>query len=318
MTILSRLGKYLFYLLIVAVLSGIVYFNRANYGIAYEEIAYHIGLSKPCGKPLYYSVQSIDERFGISREKLQAILSEAAGTWNKAADRELLALKSDGKLKISLIYDSRQQATNIQNNIGSDIAQNQKNFDSLKKRYDTLKAEYMKEKTRLESEISAYEYSRSQYEQAVSYWNSRGGAPGKELAILEEQRRTLNDEATKINLANQSLNKTVSDLNSLASNLNSLGKEINGDISTYNTVGESNGREFQEGEYIRDRTGIRINIYEYRDYDKLRRVLIHEFGHALGLDHVDDPQAIMYTYNSGDNQSLTTNDFAELGRICQI
>jgi predicted Zn-dependent protease len=50
-------------------------------------------------------------------------------------------------------------------------------------------------------------------------------------------------------------------------------------------------------------------------------VLAHEFGHALGLDHVEDPQAIMYYLMDKQNikdLKLTTDDINALKKGCNI
>jgi len=70
--------------------------------------------------------------------------------------------------------------------------------------------------------------------------------------------------------------------------------------------------------YERDADGERINIYQFESKEKLMRVLAHEFGHALGLDHVEDSQAIMYRLNNGVNQKLTEADISALSERCNL
>jgi len=318
MRLLSKLGKLLFYLLVIAVLSGIIYYNRANYENAYEKIRLAVGLDQPCSRPLGYSIKQVDSQFGISSERLTEIVGRSADLWNDALGEKLLVISADGKLDINLIYDSRQETTVIQNDIGSTIESGKESFDRLKSSYDTLKSQYQTQKAKVESLIVAYQIHKEDYEEAVAYWNSQGGAPKKEFANLESQRQALNTEVREINDLNASLNQTVVNLNATADRLNIQGKSINENVSAYNRVGQANGPEFQEGEYISDKDGVRINIYQYKDYDKLYRVLAHEFGHALGLDHVSDPKAIMYTYNSGNNSELTSADLVELKRVCKL
>ena len=83
-----------------------------------------------------------------------------------------------------------------------------------------------------------------------------------------------------------------------------------------NIVNQGAGEKFSAGEYIRDETGERINIYQFDGRDKLIRVLAHELGHALGLDHVDDPASVMYEMNSGTGETLGAGDIAELRKLC--
>ncbi|MES2214229.1 MAG: matrixin family metalloprotease [Patescibacteria group bacterium] len=96
---------------------------------------------------------------------------------------------------------------------------------------------------------------------------------------------------------------------------NSLVDQANQKVSTIN---ESAGKEFNEGEYIYDEAGQRINIYEFTSRAELVRVLAHELGHALGLDHNSNPDSIMYYLNQSENGALTPEDSADLEALCHL
>ena len=114
------------------------------------------------------------------------------------------------------------------------------------------------------------------------------------------------------------LNNTISATNTLGTQVNTLVQELKLDVDVYNTTGKTRGEEFSEGEYIYDASGKRINIYEFSDATKLGRVLTHELGHAIQMDHVEENDAIMYRLNAGKNQTITEADRAELRRVCRI
>lgn len=77
------------------------------------------------------------------------------------------------------------------------------------------------------------------------------------------------------------LNNQADMINSVARAINQLISELNLNVKKYNTTSGTNGEEFDEGEYVRDGAGERINIYQFANDTKLIRVLTHELGHAL-------------------------------------
>ncbi|MDP2741648.1 MAG: M57 family metalloprotease, partial [bacterium] len=159
---------------------------------------------------------------------------------------------------------------------------------------------------------------KSALEKDIDYWNSRGGAPKAEYKILEQRRVDLNNQVIVINKAENSLNELVDTINSTEIVLNKLIATLNLQVNTYNTAVSSTGKEFNEGEYVRDANGTVFNIFQFNDTNQLVRVLAHELGHALGLEHIDNPKAIMYYLNEGMNQKLTADDSIALKEMCGI
>lgn len=237
----------------------------------------------PCSQPLTYRIGTLDPRFGVSTSSAIADAQKAASLWNAAAGKMLLEYSPTGEMPINFVYDQRQQATDLGKTINSE------------------QAVYDQKKAALDAERTQYETAVAKYQQQVQYWNARGGAPQDVYDQLEAKR--------------QQLDQQLNDINAKIAALNALAQSTNTKVSTYN---QSAGTDFNEGEFIEDRTGKRIEIYEFKDQSQLVRVLAHEFGHSLGLEHNQDPNAIMYAFNQGTADKLTQTDIAELDALCHL
>ena len=271
----------------------------------------------PCSEPIYYSIDSLDLRFNLSYDQLKSDLAKAANIWNQVLNKPLLTYDPTGPLKINLVYDNRQQTTITKNNIDSTISDNQASYDSLKTQYTSLLNQYNQDKISLESRIKNYKQELNAYNTEVNSWNSHGGASPAEVNKLQIEKQNLDRQAQALSHDQTVFNDSVITLNSTAKELDRLVQVLNSNIKTYNNIGSSVGEQFNEGEYIEDSSGTRIYIYQFKNEGQLVRVLEHEFGHALGLDHVNDPEAIMYYMNSGTNEKLTANDIDELETVCR-
>ena len=112
------------------------------------------------------------------------------------------------------------------------------------------------------------------------------------------------------------MNADIETLNAIGTSLNKLIAELNLNVERYNQAGASAGGECEEGAYVSEAGSQRIDIYEYSSHTELVRVLAHELGHALGLGHVGDAEAIMYKVNQGKKLTVAQDDITELHAVC--
>jgi len=245
-------------------------------------------------------------------------IKQAEAIWESPINKQLFEYSPIGELKINFIYDDRQKATDAMRKIGIVINNDQATYDMLKAKYDLLVASYKKESAQIDALIAAYNADKIAYNNEVNYWNSRGGASKAEYKILEQKRIDLNNQVAIINQAENSLNESVDTIKSEEEILNRLVVTLNIQVNTYNAVGSSIGKEYNEGEYISNANGTAINVFQFNDKNQLMEVLVHELGHALGIGHLDNPKAIMYYLNEGINEKLTSDDIAALKNACGI
>lgn len=310
----------IFYKIITAVFSavliiGLVFYFEKDINLAINDLSRQI---KPCAKPLEYSLGDFDERFGLSREDFLKVIGEAAEIWQKPVNKKLFNQSAGGALKINLIYDSRQEATLKLEKLGLTIHNDRASYEVLKNKYESFIKIYNTQKSELDSTIEYYEEKKADYDAEVKAANNRGGATAEEAAIFEQERKDLNKLIAAIKQKQDLFNKTADDINAVVSVINRLIRQLNLTAGDYNAIGEAISGEFKEGQYVRDQSGERINIYQFDDRPALVRVLAHELGHALNIDHLDNPEAIMYRLNESGQEKITADDLAALKQVCKI
>ena len=270
----------------------------------------------PCASPLTYSIGSVDTRFGISKNTLAGELKDAEAIWEKASDTDLFEYaENGGNVTVNLVYDERQAATDKLKAAGIQMEKSKAGYDVLRARYDTLSAEVRSEQSEYERRATLYQDNMAAYNAEVERWNRRGGAPEAVYAELQAQKAALEREFTAVKSLESALNADIDILNALATTLNQLIVQLNLKVEQYNRTGATLG-EFEEGLYRRSGGVQSIDVYEYSDRVRLVRVLAHEMGHALGLDHVGESEAIMYKINQSDTLTAAADDIAELDSVC--
>jgi len=269
-----------------------------------------------CEKPRVYSLGSIDPKFNISRDAFLKIISEAENIWEKGTGMELFTYKEDAAFKINLIFDERQRKTIAEEKAREALDIGDNSYESLTAKYKALFSIHEIKFKQYEEKIKNYESRLASYNTKVKYYNNIGGAPKKEYADLEKERIQIESTSLELEKERIELSTASNQLNTLANEVNNLANTYNTEIAQYNRdFGAST--TFDQGEY----TGNEINIYQFDEIDDLRVVLVHEFGHALNLDHVEGDSSIMYYLMGKQNlksPELSQEDLNALNIECGI
>lgn len=244
----------------------------------------------PCDTPLTYTVDVIDNRFGISKEDFVKDLAEAETIWEQVDGKNLFSYDPKGVLSISMIYDQRQY-------LNSQISQ-------LEGSLDTSKGSIQKRVQEYEERVNAFKQKLVNLNAEISDWNKKGGAPKDVYDRLIQDQENLKQEAEALNALAKTVNRSADSYNAQVGDLNQT-------IQTFNN--ELNLKP-EEGLYIgRDK---RIEIYFNNNHDELVHTLAHELGHALDMNHNENRLSIMYPYTT-QKIAASSDDRAALAEVCR-
>ncbi len=107
--------------------------------------------------------------------------------------------------------------------------------------------------------------------------------------------------------------------NAKADRLNSVIKEEKEMVASYNNR-FAKTRKFNQGQFVKKGENETVLIYQFSNKNDLKTVLAHEFGHAMGLDHVKNPKSIMFEMMDQQNifnLSLTKEDISAIANRCK-
>jgi hypothetical protein len=265
-----------------------------------------IAANSQCQLPLFYRLAAIDSAFDLSPQDAQQQIDTAAQLWNQAAGRTLFIADASNGFPIRFVYDERQQrlleSSLLQRNLqryDQRITEQQQDFNARLSDFQQRQQHFSAQDQALAADIGSFNQRASQADSAVAAELGREQAAllsrQKEHALQAEQ---LEAEQQRLQSQQQMLNDMINERN------NMLPTEPVGNALAEVGVLEQHGSQRQ------------MTIFAYKDRHSLQLTLLHEFGHALGIGHLDNPTAVMHAALTGQQDQLSPADLAAFEKIC--
>lgn len=256
--------------------------------------------AEECDQTVTWRIGTIDPHFEMDEDSLKSIVQSVSGLWSDAAGYTAIAYDPDGEVELNFYYTDQQQYTEDEQQLADRI-------DRLRQGYYSLNVMYQRQEKLFEDEEEAFNKKQAEYNSTVEEYNQTlsrirtAGVRSRELdQKLKKLRRDVEVQDTELTDLRKNLHEQEAELQKLSDRLNRQADTFN--ELTYQYKKRFSGwRTFYQGVYLNVGDKRKINIYQFDDIGRLKLILAHEFGHALGLDHVGNPKSVMYYLTERQN-----------------
>lgn len=242
-----------------------------------------------CPVPIGYRLGTLDSSFNLSEAAALSAIAEAEALWEDETGRNLFSYDDEADFTINFVFDERQELTEVEGELSDALNALRKESEDLKANYESLGASYKEANEAYQKSVASYERDLDAHNAEVARWNDEGGAPPEEFEKLNQEQARLAAVAERIDAERKALNDRISEVNDAAEKATAAVDAYNAEVGKYNDTFKE-ATEFTQGDY----QGDSINIYQFTSREELILVLAHELGHALGIEHVEGEDSIMY------------------------
>lgn len=278
----------------------------------------------PCSQPLSYTIGKIDTRFSITEDELEEAVKKAVSVWNSGTDTIFLTAREGEPLQnditIQMVYDDRQERTDREVRFRERIRSQQIRLDNQQINHDK-KREVFDQRSK---DYQVFAENTSEKLDELNEWvtekNDTGGFTGTDLDRFTQRKKEVEKAQEKVRLKQQELDVLARSINNEMDELNEKFEVHNKLIDQYNEEFAGDLR-FAKATFQKTSAGGVVTVNQFMNEKELILILAHELGHALGVSHLNQPKAVMYSL-MGSQQinpvvQLTQSDIEAVMQLCR-
>ncbi|MBC67689.1 matrixin family metalloprotease [Acinetobacter sp.] len=261
-------------------------------------------ITHPFDTRLRYRIVDVDPRFKLTTEQVKQLSMQATQIWKDGTGQDYFVYAPNAQLAIHFIYDERQIESEQRREHLSQLETGQRQWLDKKQRLDQTEQEILNNKQFLDLKQQQLNQQIQQYNQEQLTAQQRPESI-VDRDYFQRRQQALQDNIQQVQQEITQYNQKISTLNQQVDELNQLNQQLDQSVHQYKQRFQPH--LFHKGLF----NGREILIYEFESEDDLRLTLAHELGHALGLQHANDPTALMYPLmkdQNAENFSLTQAD----------